>query len=294
MKPKPHPLSTPRKPAGQPTRGKTASNRLRRVDNFITRYDPGLLSRMDSAYKHALFVDLGYGAEPFTTLESATRFRRLNPALHVLGIEIDAVRVESAKPYADERTHFRLGGFNLPLQQGVDGQPESVRLIRAFNVLRQYEETQVAEAYALMAPHVLPGGLLIEGTSDPYGRIWVAHVMRRASLPNALHQTGERGFGSEAWVREALVLSTNFRSGFDPGMLQTVLPKNLIHHMVASEPIYNFFQTWKRATLETGSMRAWGARQWFVASAQRLSTHGYHIDLRLHWLRQGYLIVYGF
>ena len=36
-----HPNALPRKPQGQPTRGKTAPNRLRRVDNFLTLYDPG-------------------------------------------------------------------------------------------------------------------------------------------------------------------------------------------------------------------------------------------------------------
>ena len=34
-----------KKPEGQPTRGKTASNRLRRVDNFILLYEPTLLKR---------------------------------------------------------------------------------------------------------------------------------------------------------------------------------------------------------------------------------------------------------
>jgi hypothetical protein len=33
-----------KKPEGQPTRGKTASNRLRCVDNFILLYEPSLLT----------------------------------------------------------------------------------------------------------------------------------------------------------------------------------------------------------------------------------------------------------
>lgn len=83
----------------------------------------------------SLFVDLGYGFDPRTTLESASRLRKSNPNLKILGAEIDKERVEAALPFADEKTFFRLGGFNLPLQSG-----EHVRLIRAFNVLRQYEE----------------------------------------------------------------------------------------------------------------------------------------------------------
>ncbi|MCB0056710.1 MAG: hypothetical protein KDE45_06795, partial [Caldilineaceae bacterium] len=57
-----HPQAIPRKPQGQPTRGKTARNRLRRVDTFLLRYDPALLRDAESA--PAWVVDLGYGAEP--------------------------------------------------------------------------------------------------------------------------------------------------------------------------------------------------------------------------------------
>jgi hypothetical protein len=76
-------------------------------------------------------VDLGYGFDVRTTLESAARFRRLNPDLPILGVEIDQERVQAALPYADNRTFFGLGGFNLPSKE-----EEDVRLIRAFNVLR--------------------------------------------------------------------------------------------------------------------------------------------------------------
>jgi tRNA G46 methylase TrmB len=94
-----------KKPEGQPTRGKTASNRLRRVDNFILRYEPSLLTRTDGLFAHALFVDLGYGFDARTTLESAARFRRVNPNLKILGVEIDKERVEAALPFVDEK-HF--------------------------------------------------------------------------------------------------------------------------------------------------------------------------------------------
>jgi len=39
-----------------------------------------------------MFVDLGYGSDPRTTLESAARFRRVNPNLKILGVEIDSPR----------------------------------------------------------------------------------------------------------------------------------------------------------------------------------------------------------
>lgn len=255
-----------KKPEGQPTRGKTADNRLRRVDNFILFYNPALLTQPDG-----LFVDLGYGFDARTTLESAARFRRLNPNLKILGVEIDKERVEAARPFADEKTFFRLGGFNLPLQEG-----ETVRLIRAFNVLRQYEEKDFVPAYARLAEYVLPGGLLIEGTATPFGNLWAANLARREE--------------SAQWSFEALVFSTNFRSGFDVEEFQTILPKNYIHRMVKGEPICDFFEAWKRSAAETASAKAFGHKQWFAAAADSLARKGFDVDLRKKWLGKGYLI----
>lgn len=262
-----------KKPEGQVTRGKTASNRLRRVDNFILLYEPALLTRTDGLFSDSLFVDLGYGFDPRTTLESAVRFRRLNPSLRILGVEIDRARVEAAQPFVNETTFFRLGGFNLPLLAG-----ERVRLIRAFNVLRQYEEGEFAPAYERLGEYVLPGGLLIEGTSNPYGSLSVANVARR-----------EAGSG---WRFEALVFSTNFRTGFDITNFQAVLPKNLIHHVTPGEEIHDFVEAWKRSAAEASPAKAFGVKQWFAASAEGLAAKGFKIDLRRKWLTKGWLIWY--
>lgn len=269
-----------KRPEGQPTRGKTAPNRLRRVDSFALLYDTPLLRRTTGDFADALFVDLGFGAEPVTTLESAQRFRQVNPHLSVLGVEIDRDRVTAALPYGDQATFFRLGGFNLPLQRRPNGALETVRLIRAFNVLRQYAESEVADAYARMGSYLLPGGLLIEGTSDPIGRIWVANLLRKPASGNV----------DTPLQLEALVFSTNFRDGFDPTVFQTRLPKSWIHRVIPGEPIYAFFQAWKQATLETAPLQVWGPRQWFMASAQRLAARGYRLTLRRNWLRKGYLV----
>ncbi len=173
-------VSQSHRPLGEKTRGKTRENRLRGVDNFLLFYDPLLIAREDAPFRRAFFVDLGYGEDPVTTLESASRLRRLNPELPVLGVEIDPERVARAQPFATGMTQFRLGGFNLPLQTWPDsGEPEGVRLIRAFNVLRQYEETAVPTAWAGLGRALLPGGLLVEGTSDTYGRVWTANLLRK-------------------------------------------------------------------------------------------------------------------
>lgn len=268
-RPMPHPRVS-KKPEGQPTRGKTASNRLRRVDNFVLLYETSLLTRTDGQFPDSMFVDLGYGFDARTTLESASRFRRVNPDLRILGVEIEKDRVEAALPYADEKTFFRLGGFNLPLKDD-----ERVRLIRAFNVLRQYEEKDFAPAYERLAQYVLPGGLMVEGTSNPFGSIWSANVAR---------------LESGTWTMEALVFSTNFRLGFDVEEFQTILPKNHIHHVIKGEPIYDFFEAWKLSAAETIAMKTYGAKQWFVAAAERLAERGYPIEFHRKWLSKGFLI----
>jgi len=264
-------MKEPTRPIGHPTRGKTTRNRLRRVDIFLIRYASTLLKRRDGHFQSAFYVDLGFGEEPTTTIESSIRFQKLNPELPVLGVEIDPERVQAAQPFEQKQVSFRLGGFNLPLEP-----QEHARLIRAFNVLRQYEEEGVRAAYHSIHPKLLPEGLIIEGTSDPYGRIWAANLVRK-SLDSQLEYEG-------------LVLSTNFRWGFDPRQLQTVLPKNLIHHLSPGKTIYDFFSDWKDAAKATIGFKKFGLRQWFQESAVLLAGKGYQINLKKKFLRSGFLI----
>jgi len=264
-------MPEPTRPLGQPTRGKTARNRLRRVDIFLILYASELLKRQDGDYRNAYYVDLGFGQEPITTIESAQNFRKLNPQLPVLGVEIDPERVAAAKPFEEENLCFRLGGFNIPLKGH-----EHTRLIRAFNVLRQYDEDEVAKAYQSMLAVLLPDGLIIEGTSDPYGRIWAANLVRVSS----------KGLTDY----EGIAFSTNFRWGFDPGLFQSVLPKNLIHHVSQGEIIHQFFADWKDAAKETIGFKQFGLRQWFQESALNLAQRGYQIDARKKFLRSGFLV----
>ena len=264
-------MTEPTRPIGHSTRGKTTRNRLRRVDIFLIRYSAPLIKRQEGDFRDAYYVDLGFGEEPYTTIESANHFQKLNPHLPVLGVEIEPERIKAAKPYEQNLVSFRLGGFNLPLANN-----EHARLIRAFNVLRQYEEEEVADAYQTMQAKLLPEGLIIEGTSDPFGRIWAANLVRK-SAQGLLEYEG-------------LVLSTNFRWGFDPVQLQTVLPKNLIHLLTPGDTIYHFFSDWKEAAKATIGYKKFGLRQWFQESALQLADKGYPIELKKKFLRSGFLI----
>jgi hypothetical protein len=117
---------------------------------------------------------------------------------------------------------------------------------------------------------------MVEGTSNPFGSIWCANLVRRAEIRN--------------WRFEALVFSTNFRAGFQVEEFQTILPKNLIHRVVKGEAIFDFLEAWKAAAAETSTMKTCGARQWFIATAERMAERGYAIATQSKWLSRGFLI----
>jgi hypothetical protein len=260
-------MNTARKPQGQITRGKTAPNRLRQTDIFLAVAYPHLL-------RHApgLHIDLGYGAYPITTLETLQRLRRFNPTWRVVGVEIDPQRVADARPYQQPGLEFRHGGFNLPLQPG-----ETVSIVRAFNVLRQYAESEVAAALELINDRLTDGGLLIEGTCDPPGRLLTFNLFQK--------QAG-------ALARAAFVLAPRLSAlgpDFQPRELQSVLPKNFIHHAQPAGLIDQFFHLWHKAWQAARRIET-HPRRIFVAAARRLAdNYGYLIDRRLGLLNRGFL-----
>jgi hypothetical protein len=251
---------------GQPTRGKTAPNRLRKTDAYLAIAHTEFVRHMPGWY-----VDLGYGFSPVTSIETLRRLRRINPSLHVLGVEIDPQRVADAAKYAQPGLSFRLGGFNLPL-----GQRESVSVIRVFNVLRQYDEAAVAEALRALAAPLIDRGLILEGTSDPLGRLLAFNVFEKA--------------GGEL-TRTALVLAPALRQEFRPRQFQAVLPKNFIHHAQLGGPIDRFFADW-HAAWQHARREGDDPRQVFAHAGLRLAVHyGYGVDRRPALLRRGFLVL---
>lgn len=254
---------------GQPTRGKTALNRLRQVDVYIALAHPGSLTAGSP-----LMIDAGYGAQAWTALEMFERWLPLNPAIRLLGVEIDPERVAAALPYQQPGIiDFKLGGFNL--NDILAG--EKARLIRSYNVLRQYDESAVESALAAMAEALEPGGLLIEGTSNPTGRMVVFDVYRKTEAGNLCH--------------EELVFGTNFRQRLEPVDFQAVLPKRLIHHAQDTAPAA-FFNAWRSALfVARGAGHLSPRHQWMYAA--RLLRERYHfpVDTRSRILRRGFLVL---
>lgn len=263
---------------GQPTRGKTALNRLRQVDIYIMLAHAAVLTSGSS-----LVVDVGYGAQAWTALEMAARWATLNPALRLLGLEIAPDRVAAAQPYADPpRLRFELGGFNVldklgqlvqPLGSAPDAAPRA-QIIRAYNVLRQYDESEVPAALALMGQALAPDGLLIEGTSNPTGRMVVFDVYRKTAA---------------GLTHVELVFGSNLRQALEPTDFQTILPKRLIHHALDDAPA-QFFEAWRRALqIARGAGRTTPRQQWIGAVTQLAPQ--FPIDSRPRILRRGFLVL---
>lgn len=214
---------------GQVTRGTTGTNRLRRVDRWIARHP--VLRRADAP----LVVDLGFGASAVTTLELHARLAGARADVDVLGVEIDPERVERARTQLrsasdDTRAHVRFerGGFEVPLTDG-----RRPVIIRAMNVLRQYDEADVAPAWARMAARLTPDGILVEGTCDEQGRIatWVE-------------------VDAEARPR-TLTISLRLAGLDSPAVAAERLPKALIHRNVPGERVHDYLAAledeWQRA-----------------------------------------------
>lgn len=268
------------KPIGQLTRGKTAPNRLRKTDTFLAVAFPGFVRTLPG-----LYLDLGYGAHPVTSRETLHRLRRLNPRLRVLGVEIDPQRVADAQPFAEPGLEFRHGGFNLPLGAG-----ERVAVIRAFNVLRQYAEADVAQALAALAATAAPGALLIEGTCDPTGNLMTFNLFQRSS---SLVMDAADGRKTDkvvdGWQSLGLVLAPSLRAEFLPRQLQPVLPKAYIHHAEPGGLIDRFFTAW-HASWQAARAHSPNQRQIFYRAALRLAQHyGFGVDQRPALLKRGFL-----
>jgi SAM-dependent methyltransferase len=250
-------------PVGAPTRGTTNPNRLRRVDRWIAGAPP--TTRLLRAAADPLVVDLGYGASPVTTVELARWLRRVRPDVRVLGLELDASRVAAAQHAASPPAlEFRRGGFELAGTRPV--------LVRAFNVLRQYAEDEVADAWRLVLDSMAPGGLLVEGTCDEIGRLstW---VLVASSGP--------------------LSLTLSLRlAGLDrPSTVAERLPKALIHRNVPGERVHALLAALDACWATAAPHQAFGARSRWLEAVRLLTSRGWPVLDPPSRLRLGELTV---
>lgn len=234
-------------PVGTITRGTTNPNRLRRVDRWIGATQRALLVRAEDP----LVVDLGYGASPVTAVELHARLRRVRPDVEVVGLEIDPQRVADAQPLSRPGLAFALGGFEL----GPLGSRRPV-LLRAANVLRQYEEPDVPAAWSRLTAGLARPGVLLDVTCDEIGRraAWVT-----------LDASGPR----------SLTVSLRLTGLDRPGDVAERLPKVLIHRNVPGEPVHGWLAALDDAWARCSPLAAFGARQRWVATCRLLRDDGW-------------------
>lgn len=248
----------PAKPVGSVTRGTTHPNRLRRFDRWI-------LHRMGRELRTAedpVVVDLGFGASPVTTVELAGRVAAgMGRPVRVVGLEIDPERVRAAQPLSTEHVRFALGGFEVPLPAG-----QHPLVIRAANVLRQYDEAEVPGAWASLCGRLAPGGLLVEGTCDELGRLgaWVA---LGAQAPSA----------NAPPVPLSLTLAVDLRHLERPSDVAPRLPKALIHHNVPGSGVHALLRALDAAWDRAAPHGVFGPRQRWVAAVAGLRAAGWPV-----------------
>ncbi|RIX30493.1 class I SAM-dependent methyltransferase [Amnibacterium setariae] len=232
-------------PVGRVTRGTTGVNRLRRVDRYLAAL-PQL-----RAVASPLVVDLGYGARPWTTLELADRLRSVAPRVRVLGLEIDPERVAEALPSAASGVDFALGGFEVPTPGG-----ERPLLIRAMNVLRQYEEAEVPAAWTRTASRLAPDGLLVDGTCDELGRIcsWVDVAPDGSPV--------------------RFTISLRLAGLESPSVVAERLPKALIHRNVPGERVHDLLAALETAWVRAAPLSVYGPVQRFTAAVDAIRAQG--------------------
>ncbi|MDQ1111224.1 hypothetical protein QE418_000672 [Microbacterium testaceum] len=243
-------------PVGRPTRGTTGVNRLRRIDRWIARHP--VLRRADDP----LVVDLGFGASAVTPLELLARLRSQRPDAEVLGLEIDPDRVARAREQSAgvEGVSFARGGFEVPL-------PASRRpaIIRAMNVLRQYDEGDVADAWGRMCARLQPDGILVEGTCDEIGRVatW-AEV------------------GADA-VARSLTISLRLAELDSPAIAAERLPKALIHRNVEGERVHEFVTSLDREWARAAAVAPFGPVHRWRTAMLALADAGWPLLRRERW-----------
>ncbi|MFS2294133.1 MAG: hypothetical protein FWJ90_15810 [Actinomadura sp.] len=128
-------------------------------------------------------------------------------------------------------------------------------LIRAFNVLRQYDEAAAWRAWEELCGRLDPSGVLVEGTCDEIGRraVWVT-----------------LGPGGPRTITFAAHLPTLGR----PSELAERLPKTLIHRNVPGEPVHRLLTAFDRAWAAAAPHSVFGHRARWIEAVRLLSaTH---------------------
>ncbi|WGW12537.1 class I SAM-dependent methyltransferase [Saxibacter everestensis] len=256
-------------PLGAITRGTTNPNRLRRIDRWmVSQLELRLRSRPS-----ALVVDLGYGSSGVTPAELRSRLAKVDARCRVLGLEIDPARVASAQPWAGPQLSFAVGGFEISTPGG-----EHPLAIRAYNVLRQYGETEVSAAWRRMYESLAPGGLLVEGTCDELGRrcCWLAFEKPEAAAGGAATHSIATDISVDLQP-STFTISVDVNDLAQPSDVAARLPKALIHRNTPGYQVHEFLLRLDAAWYEAAAWEGYGRRQRWIRMCHSLKEQGMQV-----------------
>ena len=131
------------------------------------------------------------------------------------------------------------------------------------NVLRQYDESEVAGHWRTMVERLAPGGVLVEGTSNESGRVasWVT-----------LEASGPRTFTVALKLDEV-----GSPAMPEPSVVAERLPKALIHRNVPGEPIHDLLGALDHSWAVHSPLSSFGSRQRWLAAVRSLEDAGWPV-----------------
>lgn len=215
-------------PVDRAVRARTRAGRLAALDAWVCH------ERAEVLRPGGVVLDVGFGAEPVTTLELAAAARAVTPDLEVVGVERDAARVGEV-----EGVRLVRGDFASLAALGP------ACLVRVMNVLRGYREDEVPAIHAALGAATAEDGLVLEGSADTEGHVTTAWVLSK------------RG---GALVRDALLFHTDFSRGFSPWLFRDWLPRDLRRRVKPGEPVHALLSAWAAAVEALGPGREPRAR----------------------------------
>jgi hypothetical protein len=222
-------------------------------------------------------IDLGFGASAVTALELEARLTAVRDDVEVLGLEIDPDRVAHATRQLervrdggtrfspDARVSFARGGFEVPVASG-----RRPAVIRAMNVLRQYDQAEVAAAWESMAGRLAPGGLLVEGTCDEIGRVCTWIALDAAAVPRSL-------------TLSLRLTPASAESEWRPSIAAERLPKALIHRNVPGEPVHAFLSALDREWARQSVVAPFGAVHRWRRTLGEVAASGWPLQEPSRW-----------
>ena len=131
-------------------------------------------------------------------------------------------------------------------------------LLRAFNVLRQYEESAALAAWDTMTERLAPGGLLVEGTCDEIGRrcCWVT-----------LDAEGPLTF----------TVACRPSDIDQPSDLAERLPKALIHRNVPGQRVHTMLTALDACWARAAPLAPFGPRARWAEAVRQLAGEGWPV-----------------